>query len=150
MKFLKHRAFPAFYKEYAPKLVEFFGLWVDWLNEEDNAAYIVDHLSTENDIDESVDAYTSHIKNKLLDEFPVSIASDLKLLLKNIYFLYNSKSSINSYEFLFRCLFDSPCSIRYPKEYILKTSDGRWQIIYSKPVCCRQLRIYKQGYWQAE
>lgn len=128
MKFLKHRAFPAFYKEYAPKLVEFFGLWVDWLNEEDNAAYIVDHLSTEHDIDESVDAYASHIKNKLLDEFPVSIASDLKLLLKNIYFLYNSKSSINSYEFLFRCLFDSPCSIRYPKEYILKTSDGRWQI----------------------
>lgn len=130
MKFLKHRAFPSFYKDYAPKLIEFFGLWIDWLHEEGNAGYIVDTLSTEKDIDESVEAYKTHIKNKLLTDFPESTASDLKLLLKNIFYLYNSKSSIDSYEFLFRCLFDSPCTITYPKDFILKASDGRWEIPY--------------------
>lgn len=66
MNFLKHRSFPTFYSEYAPKLVEFFGAWVDWLNEEGNSAYIVDHLSSEHDIDESVDAYKTHTKTNLL------------------------------------------------------------------------------------
>lgn len=130
MNNLKYRAFPEFYREYAPKLIEFFGGWVDWLNEEGNAGYIVDHLSTEHDIDESIDAYATHLKYKLLVDFPDFLASDMKLLLKNIFYLYNSKSSIQSYEFLFRCLFNSPATITYPKEFILKTSDGRWSFPY--------------------
>ena len=66
MEFLKSRAFPSFYKEYAPKLLEFFGSWVDWLNKKENAAYIIDHLSTENDIDESIEAYKTHLRNELI------------------------------------------------------------------------------------
>ena len=130
MNNLKYRAFPEFYREYAPKLIEFFGGWIDWLNEEGNAGYIVDHLSTEHDIDESVSAYATHLKYKLLVDFPDFLASDFRLLLKNIFYLYNSKSSIQSYEFLFRCLFNSPAIITYPKEFILKASDGRWSFPY--------------------
>ena len=126
MKNLKTRAFPSFYKDYAPKLIEFFGVWIDWLNEKENAAYIIDHLSSERDIDASIDAYKTHIRQKLMADYPDSIASDLKLLLKNIFYLYNAKSSIKSYDFLFRCLFNSPATIRYPKENILRASDGRW------------------------
>ena len=88
MKNLKTRAFPSFFKDYAPKLIEFFGVWVDWLNEKENAAYIIDHLSSERDIDASIDAYTTHIKDKLMADYPAYIASDLKLLLKNIFYLY--------------------------------------------------------------
>lgn len=128
MKNLKSRAFPSFFKDYAPKLIEFFGVWVDWLNEKENAAYIIDHLSSERDIDASIDAYKTHIRQKLMADYPDSIASDLKLLLKNIFYLYNAKSSIKSYDFLFRCLFNSPAIIRYPKDNILRASDGRWII----------------------
>ena len=128
MKNLKTRAFPSFFKDYAPKLIEFFGVWVDWLNEKENAAYIIDHLSSERDIDASIDAYKTHIRQKLMADYPDSIASDLKLLLKNIFYLYNAKSSIKSYDFLFRCLFNSPATIRYPKDNILRASDGRWII----------------------
>ena len=130
MEFLKSRAFPSFYKEYAPKLLEFFGSWVDWLNKEENAAYIIDHLSTENDIDESIEAYKTHLRNELIVDFPEEVSSDLKLLLKNIFYLYNSKSSIESYEFLFRCLFNSSAEISYPKYNILRLSDGRWYTPY--------------------
>lgn len=128
MEFLKSRAFPSFYKEYAPKLLEFFGSWVDWLNKKENAAYIIDHLSTENDIDESIEAYKTHLRNELIIDFPEEISSDLKLLLKNIFYLYNSKSSIESYEFLFRCLFNASAEISYPKHNVLRLSDGRWYI----------------------
>ena len=126
MNFLKTRAFPSFYQEYAPKLIEFFGAWIDWMNEQDNMVYVVDHLSSESDIDESVNRYATSIKDKLLVDYPETIASDLKLLLKNIFYLYNSKSSIESYDFLFRCLYDSPAKIIYPRDSILYASDGRW------------------------
>ena len=66
MNFNKTRAFPSFFQEYAPKLIEFFGAWIDWLNEPDNSGYIIDHLSSEKDIDESINAYKTHIKNNLL------------------------------------------------------------------------------------
>ena len=128
MDFLKTRSFPSFYQEYAPKLIEFFGLWIDWMNESDNMAYVIDHLSSESDIDESIERYKSSIKNKILSDYPEEISSDLKLLLKNIFYLYNSKASIKSYDFLFRCLYDSPATILYPKDYILRASDGRWNI----------------------
>ena len=87
MNNLKTRAFPSFYKDYAPKLIEFFGVWVDWLNEKDNASYIVDHLSSERDIDASIDAYMTHTRQKIMPDYPDVIASDLKLLLKNIFYL---------------------------------------------------------------
>lgn len=128
MKFIKTRAFPSFFKDYAPKLIDFFGAWIDWLNLEGNAAYIIDHLSSERDIDNSIDAYKTHIKDKLMADYPASVSSDLKLLLKNIFYLYNSKASVKSYDFLFRCLFNSPATIFYPKEKILRASDGRWYI----------------------
>lgn len=128
MDFLKTRSFPSFYQEHAPKLIEFFGAWIEWMNESGNMAYVIDHLSSESDIDESVEKYKSSIKDKILSEYPEEISSDLKLLLKNIFYLYNSKASIKSYDFLFRCLYDSPATILYPKEYILRASDGRWEI----------------------
>ena len=128
MDFLKTRSFPSFYQEYAPKLIEFFGAWIEWMNESGNMAYIIDHLSTESDIDESVEKYKSSIKDKILSDYPEEIASDLKLLLKNIFYLYNSKASIKSYDFLFRCLYNSPATITYPKECILRTSAGQWNI----------------------
>ena len=128
MEFIKTRAFPTFFQDYAPKLIEFFGTWVDWLNEPDNAGYVIDNLSSEQDIDESIDAYKTHLKKNLLSDYPDSISSDLKLLLKNIFYLYNAKSSIKSYDFLFRCLFNSPAHILYPKDNILRASDGRWNV----------------------
>ena len=87
MELLKTRSFPSFYQEYAPKLIEFFGAWVDWMNEKGNMAYVVDHLSSESDIDESVERYTTSIKDKLIVDYPEEVASDLKLLLKNIFYL---------------------------------------------------------------
>ena len=128
MDFINTRAFPTFFQDYAPKLIEFFGTWVNWLNDTDNSGYVIDHLSSEQDIDESIEAYKTHIKKNLLSDYPDTIASDLKLLLKNIFYLYNAKSSIKSYDFLFRCLFNSSARIVYPKDNILRASDGRWVV----------------------
>lgn len=125
---LARRSFPNFYQSYAPRLLEFYSSWLNWTELKDNSQYIINHLSSEQDIDTSVDAYKTHLKDKYLNGFPENTALDLKTLLKNVIYLYRAKSSLKAYDFLFRVLFDSPAKLYYPREQILKTSDGRWHI----------------------
>ena len=128
MNILAERSFPSFFKGYAPKLLKFFSCWLDWTEAPGNAQYILNHLSTEQDIDESIDSYRNHLKKKLLPEFPERISTDLKLLLKNVLWLYRAKSSRKAYDFMFRVLFNSPARIWHPRDLMLKTSDGVWDI----------------------
>ena len=128
MNILAERSFPTFFGSYAPKLLKFYSDWLDWTEAPGNAQYILNHLSSEQDIDESIEAYKTHHKAKLLPEFPERLSTDLKLLLKNVLWLYRSKSSRKAYDFMFRVLFNSSATIWHPREMMLKTSDGIWDI----------------------
>jgi len=128
MNILAERSFPSFFKEYAPKLLKFYSDWLDWTELPGNFHYELNHLSSEQDIDESIEAYRTHLKRKLLPEFPERTATDLKLLLKNVLWLYRAKSSRKAYDFMFRILFNSPATIWHPRDTMLKTSDGVWDV----------------------
>lgn len=54
--------------------------------------------------------------------------SDRKLLFKKVKDFYKSKGSEKSFEFLFRVLFNTDIHITYPKENILRASDGIWSV----------------------
>lgn len=130
---ITNRAFPPFFKADAPKLLDFFKIYIEWMYTEGNSGYIINNLVSNADIDESVNEFLQKNKDELMNDFPVTIASDLRILLKNIILLYNSKGSKASYEFFFRALFNTEITITYPRENILKTSDGRWSYpIYIK------------------
>jgi len=47
-------------------------------------------------------------------------------MLKNIKDFYQTKGSEKSYELLFRLLYDSACDFYYPKQDMLRVSDGQW------------------------
>ena len=49
-----------------------------------------------------------------------------KTLLKKIKNFYGSKGTESAYRFLFRILYDSDVQFNYPKNQILKASDGQW------------------------
>ena len=128
MNILAERSFPTFFKGSAPKLLKFYSDWLDWTEAPGNAQYKLNHLSTEQDIDESVESYKNHLRSKLLSGFPERTAIDLKLLLKNVLWLYRAKSSRKAYDFMFRVLFNSPATIWHPRDTMLKTSDGHWDV----------------------
>ncbi len=128
MNILAERSFPSFFKDSHPKLLKFFSDWLDWTEQPENVQYLLNNLSTEQDIDESVRAYRTHLKAKLLADFPEKTAVKLRLLLKTVLWLYRAKSSRKAYDFLFRVLFNSPARIWHPRDTMLKTSDGRWDV----------------------
>ena len=76
----------------------------------------------------------SIIKNyeeQYLEGFPYTqIDSDIDVvtLIKNIKDFYASKGTSVSIEFLFRCIFDEEVTVKYPKDYVIKSSYSDWTV----------------------
>jgi len=125
--------FPSFMRADYRKLVLFIKSYYEWLDEKGNAGYVLGKLDTIYDADRSLDEFYSHFKNTYLLTFPEVLATNASgnkpnknTLLKKIRDFYGNKGTESAYKFLFRVLYDSDLEIYYPKEDILKASDGQW------------------------
>ena len=130
--FIKEQ-FPLFVQTDYPKLVLFIKAYYEWLEQEGNVGYLTSKLDTVWDVDLNLDEFYSHFKNTYLDSFPEIFAENAsgnkpnkKTLLKKIRDFYGNKGTESSYKFLFRILYDSDVQFYYPKNDILKVSDGVW------------------------
>lgn len=130
--FIKEQ-FPLFVQTDYPKLVLFIKAYYEWLEQEGNVGYLTSKLDTVWDVDLNLDEFYSHFKNTYLDSFPEIFAANAsgnkpnkKTLLKKIRDFYGNKGTESSYKFLFRILYDSDLEFYYPKNDILKVSDGVW------------------------
>lgn len=80
------------------------------------------------DVDESIDDFERNFFESFAYLLPRDVSVDKSFLIKNLLPLYLSKGSENSFKFLFRLLFGQELEIKYPKNDILRVSDGKWQI----------------------
>lgn len=146
LSILKRRFFPSFYEHEAPKLIEFFKYYLEWMEMEGNPYWKIDNLSDFTDIDGSIDTYIDHLKYELMLDFPIEYAGDLRYIMKHLVMLYQSKGTINSLKFFFRALYNSFCEISYPRDMILKASDGKWiqgYFVYSSDIPIDKINTFK-------
>lgn len=125
--------FPSFVRRDYRKLVLFLKAYYEWSESKGNPGYVLSNLDTIYDIDRSLEEFYSHFKSTYLEGFPDVLATNISgrkpnknTLLKHIRDFYGNKGTESAYKFLFRVLYDSDVEFYYPKEDILKTSDGRW------------------------
>ena len=126
LSYIKERFFPSFYANEAPRLIEFFGYYLEWMEQEDNPYWTIGKLSEFTDIEGSVEKYGQHLKNELMIDFPIDYAGDIKYIMRHLVMLYQSKGTIDSFKFFFRAMYNSFCEITYPRQFMLKVSDGKW------------------------
>jgi hypothetical protein len=125
--------FPSFMQTDYRKLVLFIKAYYEWMEQKGNPGYVLSKLDTIWDSDRSLDEFYSHFKNTYLVSFPELFAVNAagktpnkNLLLKKIRDFYGNKGTESAYKFLFRLLYDSDLEFYYPKNDILKASDGVW------------------------
>ena len=81
------------------------------------------------------DKVINHFLTKMRDEFlatlPENLAAglDKRKLIKNIKSMYRSKGSVRGHEIFFRILFGENSETIYPKEQMLKASDGQFDTL---------------------
>jgi hypothetical protein len=125
--------FPSFMRGDYRKLVLFIKAYYEWAETQGNAGFVNSNIDSAIDVDNNLEQFYSHFKSTFLDSFPEIFATNTdglkpnkKTLLKKIKQFYGSKGTESAYRFLFRLLFDSSVQFYYPKNDILRASDGKW------------------------
>ena len=80
------------------------------------------------DVDKTISGFLTKFRNAFLTSIPDTLDGDVnkRNLIKNIKSLYQAKGTKRASEIFFKLLFNEQAEIRYPKDNILRVSDGKW------------------------
>lgn len=84
------------------------------------------------DTDNTIYSFLDKFKHALMESIPESLADGIskRNLIKNIRDLYEAKGTEEGHKLFFRILFDEESSLLYPRENVLRVSNGQWSDDY--------------------
>lgn len=109
-----------------PAFVEFLEAYYQWM-EEPGCPYHVsrNHLSAL-DFEASIEGYVDHIKREYLDGVPDQILTNKEMFIRYSKTFHGARGTEQAFKFLFKVLYNEEIEIYYPRDNILRTSDGKW------------------------
>ena len=119
---------PEFIRDDNPAFTQFIKSYYEWMEQSNTSAVIAQskQLLSYKDIDQTLDGFLQYYINDFLPYFPNDVVLDERKLIKAAREFYQKKGSVESIQFLFRVLYGKEAQIFFPKDNILKASDGRW------------------------
>ena len=125
--------FPSFYEDEGPLFIAFVKAYYQWLEassdiNQNNVIRQSRSLLEYRDIDSSPDTFVKYFKDKYIDSLPENLLADKRMLIKHILEFYRSKGTNESFNFLFKILFNEDIDIYIPANNIFKLSDGQWTV----------------------
>ncbi len=147
---------PEFIQEEYPTFIAFLEAYYEFL-EQKQGTQINDlitqakNLRNVSDVDESIAQFQTNFINNYAPLLPQDTVVDKAFLLKKVLPLYLSKGSVKSFELLFKLIYGQEVAITYPKDNILRASDGKWVVenviridnnVYSYYVGNNQTKIF--------
>ena len=130
---LINKQVPEFVREEYPVFISFLEAYYEFL--ENKQGTQKNDLTTKSkelkyisDVDDSIDEFEQQFLNSYATFLPKETTIDKALLIKNVLPLYLSKGSEKSFKLLFRMLFGNELEINYPKNNVLRASDGKWEV----------------------
>lgn len=117
---------PEFVQSDHTTFTTFLYAYYEFLEREGNALEVGRTLNIRNDIDRTVDEFVEYFKRNYLVDIPDNILADKRLFLKHVKDFYQAKGTSKSIILLFRLLFNEEVEIYYPKNDMLRVSDGNY------------------------
>lgn len=130
---LINKQVPEFVREEYPVFISFLEAYYEFLEnkqgtQKNDLITKSKELKYISDVDTSIDEFEEQFLNSYATFLPKETTIDKALLIKNVLPLYLSKGSEKSFKLLFRMLFGNELEINYPKNNVLRASDGKWEI----------------------
>jgi hypothetical protein len=130
---LINRQVPEFVRDEYPVFVSFLEAYYEFLeqkqgNELNDLVAKSKNLRDISDVDLSIEDFEKNFFNTFADLIPRDVAVDKSVLIKNVLPLYLSKGSESSFKLLYRMLFGDELEVKYPKNDVLRASDGKWLV----------------------
>lgn len=136
------RQIPEFIRDENPKFLLFLQKYYEWMEQEGKPLEGSFELSNSKDLDLVNNFYLEEIVKEILPFFPQESLLDKRKFLKLSSEFYKSKGTPDSVKFLFKILYNENIEIYYPKEQVLKTSDGKWVLPLALRVETPDLNIF--------
>src|SRR5210317_598626 len=97
-------------------------------NYKPNPVQNIQDLLNFRDPDKVVSNFLTKFRNEFLNTLPETLSNgvDKRKLIKNIKSLYRAKGTNRGHELFFRLLFGLESETIYPREQVLRVSDGKW------------------------
>ena len=119
---------PGFVLADHPKFVTLIKKYYEYLEQNTKAVNVGKQLYDYMDIDETRADLVKYFKSKIIPNFPEETEFTTEKLLKAAKYFYSKKGTGESFKFLFRTLYGQDVDLYFPKEDILKASDGKWKL----------------------
>ena len=130
---LINRQVPEFVREEYPVFISFLEAYYEFL--ENKQGTQKNDLTTKSkelkyisDVDSSIEEFEEQFLNSYATFLPKDTVVDKATLIKNVLPLYLSKGSESSFKLLYRLMFGQELEVTYPKNDILRASDGKWEV----------------------
>jgi hypothetical protein len=117
---------PEFVREEHAQFIKFLEAYYEWMELPGNAGFTMRNIESARDIDKTVDDFVQYFQKELMVAIPEYVLTDKRILAQRIHDLYRAKGTQQSYELLFRILYNEPADIYYPKVDLLRSSAGRY------------------------
>ena len=118
---------PEFIRADHPTFVTLLKKYYEYMEQTDKTLKVGKDLYDYMDVDTTRADLVKYFKTKIIPDFPEETELSTEKLIKASRFFYSKKGSADSFKFLFRTLYGQEVDIYFPKEDILKVSDGKWK-----------------------
>lgn len=128
---------PSFVQSDYPEFISFLKAYYEFMEQNNKAQEIISNLRSYKDIDTTSEDLVNHFLSTYAEDYTLSEISDNSFIIKRIRDIYRAKGTDQAYRTLFYILYKETVDFFYPKNYILKTSDGKWRRLFTlrvKPV----------------
>lgn len=117
---------PEFIQSDFPTFVSFVEAYYKFLEQDQGALELVQNARSYNDIDSTTEDFVNYFLKNYAPLIPQSALLNKRFLVKKINDLYESKGSELSFDVVFRSIFNTSVEVKYPFDFVLRASDGRW------------------------
>ena len=119
---------PEFIRADHPTFVTLLKKYYEYMEQTGKTLRVGKDLYDYMDVDTTRADLIQYFKTKIIPNFPETSELSTEKLVKAARFFYSKKGSAESFKFLFRTLYGQEVEVYFPKEDILKASDGKWKL----------------------
>lgn len=121
------RQLPEFIRADHPRFVTLLEKYYEYMEQQDKALYSTRKIPDYMDVDHTRADLLKYFKTKVIPSFPDTTELSKEKIIKAARSFYAKKGTPEGFKFLFRILYAQEIDVYFPKEDILKASDGKWQ-----------------------
>jgi|GEM_PF-1916892 len=117
---------PEFIRADYETFVAFIEAYYEYLEQTKKATDFGKHLLQYADVDRTLSDFEEYFVKTFLPLIPADLINNKPALIKSVKQFYAAKGTEKSFKFFFRALYKEDVDLFYPKDFVLRTSDGKY------------------------